>query len=57
MKSVPEQERGLRCRKCAGGWFRVIYTRRAPKNTIMRRRECRVCKTRVTTRERIVGVA
>jgi transcriptional regulator NrdR family protein len=56
MKPVP-MERGFQCRKCGAGWFRVIYTRRAFGNKIVRRRECRVCKARFTTWERMVGVA
>ncbi len=48
-------ERGLRCRKCGCGHFRVVYTRRAAGGRIVRRRECRHCGTRLTTWERIVG--
>jgi transcriptional regulator NrdR family protein len=48
-------ERGLRCRKCGCGHFRVVYTRRAAGGRIVRRRECRHCGTRLTTWERIAG--
>ena len=46
---------GLRCRKCGRQKFRVIYTRAAREGTIQRRRECRSCGARVTTRERALG--
>jgi len=45
---------GLRCGKCGHREFKVIYTRRAPGQTIVRRRECLRCGTRLTTKERIV---
>ena len=48
------QARGLRCRKCGGGKFWVIYTR-AREDKLVRRRECRNCKTRVTTWETAIG--
>ena len=46
---------GLRCRKCGGQKFRVVYTRAARERAIRRRRECLACGTRVTTTERILG--
>jgi transcriptional regulator NrdR family protein len=48
-------DRGLRCRKCGCGRFRVIYTRSAPGAKLVRRRECRNCKARLTTWERVIG--
>lgn len=42
--------RGLECPRCGCRHFRVIYTQ--PRNGfILRRRECRHCGRRVTTRE------
>jgi len=46
---------GLRCRKCGGRQFRVIYTRAAADGKIVRRRACRQCATRITTWERVIG--
>ncbi len=48
-------ERGLRCRHCGCGHFRVIYTRPTWGNRIMRRRECRHCSRRMTTWEKAGG--
>jgi hypothetical protein len=48
-------QRGIRCRKCGCGRFRVIYTRAAHGAKVIRRRECRSCKARITTWERIIG--
>ena len=47
---------GLRCWKCGHCGFRVVYTRAARDGTIMRRRECLQCQTRITTWERMIGV-
>jgi transcriptional regulator NrdR family protein len=47
---------GLRCWKCHHRRFRVIYTRAAHDGTIIRRRECCQCHTRITTWERMIGV-
>jgi transcriptional regulator NrdR family protein len=57
MKPRTDDDRGLQCPKCGGGRFRVIYTRRAPGNKLMRRRECWGCKARFTTWERMIGLA
>lgn len=54
-KLPTEDDRGLRCRHCGCGHFRVIYTRRAWGGKLVRRRECRHCGKRVTTSERIIG--
>lgn len=51
-----EDDRGLRCRHCGCGHFRVIYTRRAWGGKLVRRRECRNCGYRLTTWERVVGL-
>jgi transcriptional regulator NrdR family protein len=45
---------GLRCRRCGHRRFRVIYTRPGPGGIVTRRRACRQCGTRITTREREV---
>jgi len=49
-------DRGLRCRKCGQQRFRVIYTRARPAGTVVRRRACLNCGTRVTTWERAIGL-
>jgi len=41
---------GLVCRACGCRHFRVIYLKRMP-GSLMRRRECRNCGKRITTRE------
>ncbi len=46
---------GLCCRRCGQGQFRVLYTRSRPGGIVLRRRECRQCGTRITTREREIG--
>jgi len=46
---------GLRCRKCGERQFRVNYTRGSRDGKIVRRRECRNCRTRVTTWEYAIG--
>jgi len=47
--------KGLVCRSCGCGHFRVLYTRRAWGGRILRRRECRHCGRRITTYERLAG--
>jgi transcriptional regulator NrdR family protein len=42
---------GIACRKCGCRHFTVVYTR-AKDGVIVRRRECRNCKHRLTTYER-----
>src|SRR5580765_9019817 len=44
--------KGMRCRKCRGGYLHVVYTRQGRLETVVRRRECLKCGTRFTTRER-----
>lgn len=51
----PTPQVGLRCLKCGHGKFRVIYTRGTRDGKIVRRRECRACGTRLSTRESIIG--
>lgn len=46
-----EDDRGLTCRHCGCGHFRVIYTRPTWGGRIMRRRECRHCGKRIATWE------
>lgn len=48
-------DRGIRCRDCGCRHFRVIYTRRAFGEKLIRRRECRNCGRRYTTWERVIG--
>jgi len=43
--------KGLVCRKCGARHFDVVYTRRGHGNAIIRRRECRNCGQRMSTRE------
>ena len=45
-------DRGIECRDCGCRDLRVIYTRRSI-GQIIRRRECRHCGRRMTTREKI----
>ena len=47
----PANKRGLECRHCGCKNFRVVYTRPTWGNRIMRRRECRYCGKRITTKE------
>jgi transcriptional regulator NrdR family protein len=54
MRNAPD-DRGLTCLHCGGRRFRVIYTRPAIGGKVLRRRECRECRRRVTTWERAVG--
>ncbi|MFB3893278.1 MAG: hypothetical protein ACE15C_14785 [Phycisphaerae bacterium] len=54
---TPEDDdplRGLECRNCGCRHFHVVYTR-PHANCIVRRRECRYCGRRITTRERCGG--
>jgi transcriptional regulator NrdR family protein len=51
----PTTHVGLRCRKCGERQFRVIYTRGTRDGRVVRRRECRACQARITTREQVVG--
>jgi len=46
-----EERRGLECPRCGCGHFRVLYTRRAWGNRLLRRRQCRYCGRRMTTYE------
>jgi transcriptional regulator NrdR family protein len=52
---TPETRVGLCCRRCGQRQFRVLYTRPRPGGIVFRRRECRQCGTRITTREREIG--
>ncbi len=46
--------RGIECPRCGCRHFYVVYTR-LREGSIMRRRECRHCGRRITTREKPVG--
>jgi transcriptional regulator NrdR family protein len=48
---VAGQKVGLVCRACGCQHFRVVYLKRLPNGVLMRRRECRYCGKRITTRE------
>ncbi len=52
LSEMPTQEKGvgLRCRRCGCRHFLVVYTRHG-KDVIVRRRACRNCGWRCTTRE------
>ena len=58
MKPEPQKQqsgdvqRGLVCARCGCADFRVLYTRAAWGNRIIRRRECRHCGKRIITYER-----
>jgi len=43
--------RGVECDQCGCTRLRVVYTRRRWDGTLVRRRECRSCGTRITTWE------
>lgn len=45
---------GLICRQCGCRDFRVVETERK-NGFVLRRRECRNCASRATTREEIIG--
>lgn len=51
----PSEVRGLVCLKCGCRHFRVVYTRAVLGGVIRRRRECRHCGRRVTTKEAVLG--
>ena len=55
--SEPPEDRGIRCPKCGCGHFRVIYTRKAARGRLVRRRKCRHCGRRVTTTEQLLGTS
>ena len=46
-----KDERGLVCRGCGCRHFLVVYTRKMVGGGVERRRECRNCGRRITTRE------
>jgi hypothetical protein len=46
--------RGLFCLTCGSDRLRVVYTRHKTGGIVQRRRECRDCKCRTTTWEKIV---
>jgi len=48
---VDGQKAGLVCRACGCQHFRVVYVRPLPNGVVLRRRECRHCGKRMTTRE------
>ena len=47
--------RGLVCAGCGHLRLKVVYTRPAPNERIVRRRECRRCGQRITTWEYRIG--
>ncbi|MBE7455464.1 MAG: hypothetical protein KJ057_17960 [Phycisphaerae bacterium] len=46
---------GLICPKCGCAHFRVIYLKHLPGGIVRRRRECRHCGRRFTTREYLIA--
>ncbi len=50
-----EAQYGLKCRACCGRLFRVVYTRKAWGNRIVRCRSCVHCGRRTITHERQAG--
>lgn len=48
---IDGQKVRLVCRACGCQHFRVVYLKRLPKGVLMRRRECRHCGKRITTRQ------
>ena len=55
LRQPDDDHRGLECRTCGCKHFRVIYTRPCRGGQVSRRRECRHCGRRMTTRERAIG--
>jgi len=55
-KEQAKDDRGIRCPRCGCGHWRVVYTRAAFGNQLVRRRECRYCGKRLTTTERAHAV-
>ena len=53
--TADNNSRGLTCRNCGCGHFRVIYSRPIREKQIIRRRECRHCGKRMTTLEHELG--
>jgi transcriptional regulator NrdR family protein len=51
----PASKRGLECPRCGCKHFWVVYTRKAPRGCVRRRRECRHCGRRITTYEHSIG--
>ena len=51
----PEAHVGFRCRRCGQQQFCVVYTRPAAGGIVLRRRACRNCGTRITTKECEIG--
>lgn len=53
-QSIPNREGqqvGLVCRQCGCQHHRVLYLKRLPGGVLLRRRECRNCRRRFSTRE------
>jgi len=49
--SDDDRKLGLICRACGCQHFTVVYLRRPAPGVLVRRRECRNCGRRMTTRE------
>lgn len=52
-KKSRNNDRGLRCRKCGCQKLRVVYTRGALKERLVRSRKCHDCGERIMTYERM----
>lgn len=51
MQGARSAERGVRCRECGCADLYVRETDRRKDGTVVRRRQCRRCGARITTRE------
>jgi hypothetical protein len=54
LQGVKADARGVRCKACGCADFYVKETTRRKDGTISRRRQCRHCGKRITTREETV---
>jgi transcriptional regulator NrdR family protein len=46
-----QEKRGLVCGRCGCQHLRVVYLKPLPNGMVLRRRECRQCRRRFSTRE------
>ena len=56
-KDEEGKRRGLKCPACGCRHFTVVYTRPSTQDRVIRRRECRNCRRRISTVERVAGSA
>jgi hypothetical protein len=55
MPEPKDSGKGIRCRGCGCRHFAVVKTRRAPRDRVMRTRECRNCGQHLVTYEAAAG--